>query len=111
MLICAFFFIIFKYVTLFPLNMIIKLLGFLDLLTALVVFLIQHDYYNGWRFPVVCFMYLAFKAYAYKGDVASLIDGVAGIYFIFLIFGLSNIVISYLVIIYLVQKALMSLSA
>jgi len=91
--------------------MIIKLLGFLDLLTALVIVLIQHDFYSGFRLPFVCLIYLAIKAYAYKGDVASFIDGVVGVYFIFLMFNLNFIVISYLCVIYLVQKGVMSLAA
>jgi len=91
--------------------MIIKLLGLFDLLTALVIFLAEHEFYSGWRFIIVCFIYLGIKAYAYKGDVASLIDGLVGIYFIFLFFGLSNVVISYLAIIYLAQKAVMSLAS
>ncbi len=90
--------------------MIIKLLGFFDLCTALVIFLIQHEFYAGWKFPIVCLMYMGIKAYAYKGDFASLLDGLVGVYFIFLIFNLSSIIISYIAIIYLAQKGLMSLA-
>ncbi len=91
--------------------MIIKLLGFCDLLTTLVVFLIEHEFYSGWKLPFVCLIYLGIKVYSFKGDIASFIDGLVGIYFIFLILGLTNIVISYIVIIYLFQKAIMSLAA
>lgn len=91
--------------------MIIKLLGFLDLLAALLVILVQHDAYSGWRLPLVCFIYLAIKAYAFKGDIVSMIDGLAGIYFIFLMFDLKTVIISYIIIIYLIQKAVVSLAA
>jgi hypothetical protein len=86
--------------------MIVKFMGFLDLCTALVIFLAHHDSI-AWRFPVASSLYLFAKAYAFKGDLVSLIDLIIGLYIFAILIGW-QFFITYIIIIYLLQKALFS---
>ncbi len=86
--------------------MIIKLLGFFDLLTALTLFLLHHELL-GWKIALVAFSYLMIKAVVFFGDIMSILDGVTGIYIIVLLLGFHTF-LTYIFIIYLVQKAVFS---
>lgn len=85
----------------------VKILGILDILTALVVVLGHLDI-AGFRpmFAVAC--YLAIKGFIFFGDLASFIDLLIALYIIFLFFH-SFTIITVVVVIYLLQKALISL--
>lgn len=89
--------------------MIVKLMGFLDLMTA-VMFLLLH--YNIVR-PAACIyflFYLVVKAVAFWGDFASILDGLSAVYMVLMFLGL-RYAITFVVVIYLGQKALFSLLA
>ncbi len=86
--------------------MIVKLLGFFDLLTAVVLFLLHHNLV-GWKIAVFAFVYLVLKAVIFFGDVMSIIDGITAIYIIILVLGLHTS-LTYIFIIYLFQKAVFS---
>ena len=86
--------------------MIIKILGFFDLLTALIIFLL-HNNLVGWKIALIAFIYLMIKAVVFFGDIMSILDGVTGIYIIVLLLGFHTF-LTYIFIIYLVQKAVFS---
>lgn len=86
--------------------MIVKLLGFFDLLTAVVLFLLHQDMI-GWNIALAAFLYLMFKAVVFFGDLASILDAVTGIYIIILLLGFHT-PLTYIFIIYLFQKAVFS---
>lgn len=86
--------------------MIVKVLGFFDLLTALVIFLL-HQNIIGWRIALAAFLYLMFKAFVFFGDLASMLDAATAIYIIILLLGFHT-PLTYVFIIYLFQKAVFS---
>lgn len=88
--------------------MIIKLFGILDLLTGITL-LLSHFSMISWRMSVGFMMYLFIKAYMFKGDFASFIDFIVGLYFIMiLVFGTHTFLV-YLFSMYMFQKAFFSL--
>lgn len=87
--------------------MIIKLLGFFDLLTALVLFLL-HLEFIGWKIAIIAFIYLMIKAIVFFGDIMSILDAVTGVYIILLLIFGFHIPLTYLFIIYLFFKAIFS---
>lgn len=87
-------------------NLMFWVFGGMDLLTAGAILLGQHGMV-GARLMVVFAAYLCSKAFLFKGDLASLLDLLSGIYILFLIFGL-NTFIAYLIAAYLAQKGVLS---
>jgi hypothetical protein len=63
--------------------MIVKLMGVLDVFTALVLVLYQ---YNLIRNPLVVSLglYLIMKAVIFFGDFFSIVDGIVGLYMLFM---------------------------
>lgn len=87
--------------------MILKFMGFSDLITALILILIPFDLVS-WKIALVASLYLLFKAYLFKGDFASIIDGVSGIYLFLTFLGFTTI-LTPIFGIYLIQKSAFSL--
>jgi len=87
-------------------NPVIQGMGMLDLISALVLILIHFDII-GWKLGFVVALYLFIKAYAFKGDIASILDGVCGIYVLLVMFGLHT-GFTYVVVFYFIQKAAIS---
>ena len=88
--------------------MIAKMLGFADLLSATTIIAAAHFP------PVIVFFfakYLLIKGgvFAIMGNVVSMIDVGIGLYMLFIAFGHSHIILSFLAIIFLFQKGLFSL--
>ncbi|MDD5331225.1 MAG: hypothetical protein PHE43_00165 [Candidatus Nanoarchaeia archaeon] len=84
----------------------IQLLGVLDMIAALALFLTKFD-----KLEIMAWIaagYLIIKALLFFGDFGSIVDGICGIIVIFGIFGVFGIV-SYLAIAWLVTKGLISL--
>jgi len=63
--------------------MIVKLMGVLDLFTALVIVLFQYKMIHN-TLIVSLGLYLIMKAVIFFGDLFSFIDGVVGLYMIFM---------------------------
>ena len=87
---------------------LLRIFGLLDLFCALTTAL----FYLGTlsvKFPILTVLYLGFKAFLFKGDLASFLDGLAAFFVILLILGFHNILILLFIIIYLGQKGIASL--
>ena len=89
--------------------MIVKILGTADIIITAILILLHYDLI-GWRIGLTAASYLIIKAIVFKGNITSIIDGVCGVYIIIMCFGLSTI-ISWIIAIYLLQKAVFSLAA
>ncbi len=87
----------------------VKIMGLADLLSAFIILLLQLDVL-GWRLAFVVAAYLFAKAYAFKGDFASILDGITGFYVLLMMLGLHTF-LAYIFMIYLLQKGLMSFMA
>jgi hypothetical protein len=87
--------------------MIVKMMGFLDLLAAASILLLHYDV-AGWKLALGLAIYLIGKGYALKGSIASILDVVAGFYLIFSIFS-SHWLLSYVFALFLAQKGISSL--
>ena len=88
--------------------MVVKLLGIADLLTAAAVILLHYDIL-GWRIGLVFVAYLMIKGWLFRQDINSIMDILCGIYMFVMLFGFTTI-ISWVVAIYLFQKAVFSLA-
>jgi len=64
--------------------MIVKLMGVLDLFTALIIVLFQFQTIHN---PLIISLgfYLIMKAIIFFGDIFSIIDGIVGLYILFMI--------------------------
>ena len=83
-----------------------KILGFFDLLSILSMILLI----NGlipWKIAVMFGVYLMLKGVLFKGDIASMVDFIIGVYLL-LIPIFAPKVLTIIFIIYLGQKALVS---
>lgn len=87
--------------------MFVKVLGFADLLSALIVALLHHDII-GWRIGLIPVIYLAAKGWAFRSDWNSYVDFACAAYIFLMLFGIHT-VFAYIVAIYLLQKAVFSL--
>ncbi len=88
--------------------MLVKFLGVLDLVAAAWMILAQNHIVSI-RIGLVVFAYLLLKGYIFRDNWISYIDFIVGIYALFLMFGTSSMLLSYLFAIYLVQKAIYSI--
>lgn len=88
--------------------MIIKLLGLADLLSAVTIVLVHYDII-GWRIGFIFVAYLLIKGWLFRTDINSIMDILCGIYLFVMLFGFTTI-ISWVVAIYLLQKAVFSLA-
>jgi hypothetical protein len=88
--------------------MVVRLLGIGDLLSAIVVVLLHYDLI-GWRVGLVFVAYLLIKGWLFREDLNSILDIFCGLYMFVMLFGLTTI-ISWVVAIYLFQKAVFSLA-
>ena len=86
--------------------MILKLLGVIDLIIAVLLF-IYPSFKIVWFIMVGFGLYLIVKAFLFK-DIASIIDGVVGFYIFLMVFGVKTI-LPYIFAIYLLQKFVVSL--
>ena len=87
-----------------------KLLGVMDLLSAFAVILLHYDFLIGWRIGLIFVAYLLIKGWMFRQDITSIMDILCGLYMFVMLFGFTTIV-SWVVAIYLFQKACFSLAA
>ena len=87
--------------------MFVKLLGIGDLFSAAAVVLLHYDLI-GWRIGFLFVAYLLIKGWFFREDINSLLDILCGVYMFVMLFGFTTI-ISWVVAIYLLQKAAFSL--
>lgn len=88
---------------------VVKFMGLLDLLTALAFILLHH----GFLGPDIAFyflIYLGIKMVGFWGDMVSKIDGLCAVYMLLMFLGF-QFFLTYIIAIYLGQKALFSLFA
>jgi len=87
--------------------MIVKFMGLLDIFTAIVIVLFQFKYIHN---PLVISLglYLLLKAVIFFGDFFSIVDGIVGLYVLFMLI-LSFETLSFLAAGYLVIKGLSSM--
>ncbi|MBW2967462.1 hypothetical protein KY362_03165 [Candidatus Woesearchaeota archaeon] len=95
--------------------MVVKLMGIGDLLSAILVvvlhYQIQSDFHLiSWRIGIIFVAYLIMKGWLLRGDINSIMDVLCGLYVFVMLFGFTTIV-SWVVAIYLFQKAVFSLAA
>ncbi len=86
----------------------IKLLGIMDLVTALMFILVQWDI--GIKIGIFCAIYLIVKSIIFISDFTSWVDLVAGIYLFLILFGIHS-AFSVVFIIWLLQKGFFSLAS
>jgi hypothetical protein len=87
--------------------MVVKLLGFLDMFSAIVIILFHFKLIHN---PLILSMafYLIFKAVIFFGDMFSIVDGVVGLYMLFMmVYGVSWL--SFAFAIYLMIKGIVSM--
>ena len=89
--------------------MVVKLLGIADLFAAVAVILLHYGIFIGWRVGLVFAAYLVIKGWLFRQDINSVMDILCGIYLFVMLFGFTTIV-SWIVAIYLFQKAVFSLA-
>lgn len=89
--------------------MVVKLLGIMDLLSAAAVLLLHYDLLITWRIGFLFVAYLLIKGWMFKTDINSVMDILCGLYIFVMLFGFTTI-ISWVVAIYLFQKAVFSLA-
>ena len=89
--------------------MFAKLLGIGDLLTAIVIILLEYDLV-GWRLALFFSLYLIVKGWAFRSSLISVADILCGVYIFIMIFS-SITIVSWIITIYLFQKACFSLAA
>jgi hypothetical protein len=89
--------------------MFVKMLGVADLLSAVIVILLHYDFL-GWRWALAVAAYLLIKGWLFRESIVSIIDLLCGIYVFVMMFGLTTVV-SWVVAVYLFQKACFSLAA
>jgi hypothetical protein len=90
-----------------PKFMIVKLMGVMDLFTALVILLFQYKMIHN---PLVISLglYLIMKAVIFFGDFFSIVDGIVGIYMLLMMF-VSFHTFTFIVVGYLAIKGFSSL--
>ncbi|MBW2964549.1 hypothetical protein KY363_03745 [Candidatus Woesearchaeota archaeon] len=88
--------------------MVVKLLGVADLLAAVVVVLLHYQVI-GWRIGIIFVAYLILKGWLFRVDINSIMDILCGLYMFVMLFGFTTI-ITWVVVIYLFQKAVFSLA-
>jgi hypothetical protein len=88
--------------------MVVKLLGVADLLSALVVILLHYEIV-GWRIGLIFVAYLLIKGWLFREDLNSILDILCGVYMFVMLFGFTTI-ISWVIAVYLFQKAVFSLA-
>lgn len=84
----------------------IKLLGIIDLIIALIFILVQWDI--GIKYAAIAAIYLIVKGIIFIFDIASVIDLITGVYLILVILGIHS-AFSVIFIIWLAQKGFFSL--
>jgi hypothetical protein len=87
--------------------LVVRILGFLDFLTGIMLLLYQYDVL-GTRLFISFIMYLMIKGIVFRGDFASFVDIVIAVYMIFMIF-MPVTILTYIAAIYLFQKSATSL--
>ena len=86
--------------------LIYKIFGFADLLTVVIMFLLNSSLIP-WRFALIFASYLIIKGLIFKGDFASMMDIIVGVYII-LIPVFSWKILTIILAIYMIQKAVIS---
>ncbi len=89
--------------------MVVKLFGIADLLSAAVVIMLHYDIFITWRIGLFFVSYLLIKGWIFREDLNSIMDILCGLYIFVMLFGFTTI-ISWVVAIYLFQKACFSLA-
>ena len=85
--------------------MIIYILGFLDLWTGLLLFP-AHFGWISYHVIAVHSMYLFAKGILFWGEFYSLLDVMISVYLLLMALGLTNMIVTILAALYLLQKAL-----
>lgn len=88
--------------------MLIKILGILDIMSATVLLLLRWDI--GVVLGIVLGLYILVKSFYFMTDVASIVDIGAGLFLILAALGFYH-VITYIFILWLLQKGVSSLFA
>jgi len=84
----------------------IKLLGIMDLIIALIFILVQWDI--GLKYAIIAAIYLIVKGIIFITDIASIIDLITGVYLILIVLNIHS-AFSVIFVIWLVQKGIFSL--
>lgn len=87
--------------------MIVFLLGLMDLIAAGSFLFVQWGWF-GTPFYIFIISYLGIKAIAFRGDIASILDGFCAGFLILMLIGLRTDIV-WIPIVYLLQKSLFSL--
>ena len=89
--------------------MMTKLLGFFDMVAAIVMVLYQYDV-TGFRIVLSFAAYLILKGIIFFGDLFSVIDGIVGIYMIIMFF-IHSSTVTWIFAIYLILKSIWSMAS
>ena len=88
--------------------MLAKILGIGDLLSGMCI-LLASVFPAAWVIVFAKYLILKGGIFAVMGNVVSMIDVACGVYMIFLAFGYGWVVLNIIVIVFLIQKGLISL--
>lgn len=86
--------------------MIIKLLGFLDLMSGIILALLHFNIIS-WNIAFGFALYLIFKGIIFKADFMSLFDLLMGVYMVLMLFGIRTF-ISFIFLGYSAYKTIIS---
>jgi hypothetical protein len=89
-------------------NPLLLFMAMLDFLTVAALILLQYDVLPT-RLAIITSGYLLFKGFSFFGDIASMIDLVIGLYVLAVILFGFHTFLTYIFIIYVLQKAILSL--
>ena len=90
--------------------MVVKLMGVMDLMSAVAVIMLHYDFLMTWRIGLIFVAYLLIKGWVFREDINSMMDILCGAYVLVMLFGFATVV-SWVVAAYLFQKACFSLAA
>jgi len=84
------------------------LLGFMDVFVSVLMVLTHLGLLHRWRFAFMGAAYLIGKGFLFKGSFLSIIDIIAGVYFILIMFGVKTFMV-YVFLAIMVYKFIASL--
>ena len=86
---------------------IVKVLGFMDLLTAVTIVLMHYNF-PVLRLGLIFACYLFFKSFVFMGDIGSVIDFLAAVYLVLMMIFHLHIFLAFVFSGYLLEKAILS---
>jgi hypothetical protein len=84
------------------------LLGLIDFLLAVLMLLAHLEIFSAWRIAIAALIFWTAKGIIYRGSFLSVIDLLAGVYFILVMLGVRSVIV-YLFLAFMIYKFSLSL--